>query len=40
LRRNGFVATQLAGLVYDLPRAEWSLSPDLRVNYMVAAARR
>lgn len=40
LRRNGFVATQLAGLIYDPPRAEWSLSPDLRVNYMVAAARR
>lgn len=40
LRRNGFVATQLAGLIYDLPRAEWSLSPDLRVNYMVAAVRR
>jgi 2-polyprenyl-6-hydroxyphenyl methylase/3-demethylubiquinone-9 3-methyltransferase len=40
LRRNGFVATQLAGLIYDLPRAEWSLSPDLRVNYVVAAVRR
>ncbi|HEX4184820.1 MAG TPA: bifunctional 2-polyprenyl-6-hydroxyphenol methylase/3-demethylubiquinol 3-O-methyltransferase UbiG [Stellaceae bacterium] len=40
LRRNGFVATQLAGLIYDPPRAEWSLSPDLRVNYMVSAARR
>jgi 2-polyprenyl-6-hydroxyphenyl methylase / 3-demethylubiquinone-9 3-methyltransferase len=40
LRRNGFVATQLAGLIYDPPRAEWSLSPDLRVNYMVAAVRR
>ena len=40
LRRNGFVATQLAGLIYDPPRGEWSLSPDLRVNYMVAAVRR
>lgn len=40
LRRNGLVATQLAGLIYDPIRAEWSLSPDLRVNYMVAAARR
>jgi 2-polyprenyl-6-hydroxyphenyl methylase/3-demethylubiquinone-9 3-methyltransferase len=40
LRRNGFVPTQLAGLIYDPPRAEWSLSPDLRVNYMVAAVRR
>ena len=40
LRRNGLVATQLAGLIYDPIRAEWSLSPDLRVNYMIAAARR
>jgi 2-polyprenyl-6-hydroxyphenyl methylase/3-demethylubiquinone-9 3-methyltransferase len=40
LSRNGFVATQLAGLVYDPGRAEWSLSPDLQVNYMVAAVRR
>jgi 2-polyprenyl-6-hydroxyphenyl methylase/3-demethylubiquinone-9 3-methyltransferase len=40
LRRNGFVATQLAGLIFDPLRAEWSLSPDLRVNYMVAAMRR
>jgi 2-polyprenyl-6-hydroxyphenyl methylase / 3-demethylubiquinone-9 3-methyltransferase len=39
LRRNGFVATQLAGLIYDPLLAEWSLSPDLRVNYMVAAVR-
>ena len=40
LRRNGFVATRLAGLVYDPWRGEWSLSPDLQVNYMVAAVRR
>ena len=40
LRRNGFLATQLAGLIYDPLRAEWSVSPDLRVNYMVAAVRR
>jgi 2-polyprenyl-6-hydroxyphenyl methylase/3-demethylubiquinone-9 3-methyltransferase len=40
LRRNGFVATQLTGLNYDPLRAEWSLSPDLRVNYMVTAVRR
>lgn len=40
LRRNGFVATQLAGLIYDPRRGEWSLSPDLQVNYMVAATRR
>ena len=40
LRRNGFVVTQLAGLIYDPQRAEWSLSRDLQVNYMVAAERR
>ena len=40
LRRNGFVVTQLAGLTYDPQRGEWSLSRDLRVNYMVAAVRR
>src|SRR6516164_9151237 len=40
LRRNGLVATQLAGLVYDPRRAEWVLSPDLQVNYMVGAVRR
>jgi len=40
LRRNGFVATQLAGLTYDPRRGAWSLSADLQVNYMVAAVRR
>ena len=40
LRRNGFVVTQLAGLIYDPHRAEWSFSRDLQVNYMVAAVRR
>ena len=40
LRRNGLVATELAGLVYDPRRAEWSVSPDLQVNYMVGAVRR
>lgn len=40
LRRNGLAATQLAGVVYDPRQGEWSLSPDLRVNYMVAAVRR
>ena len=40
LRRNGLAATQLAGLVYDPRRAEWVLSPDLQVNYMVGAVRR
>jgi 2-polyprenyl-6-hydroxyphenyl methylase / 3-demethylubiquinone-9 3-methyltransferase len=40
LRRNGLLATQLTGVVYDPLRGEWSLSPDLQVNYMVAAVRR
>ena len=40
LRRNGFVVTQLAGLNYEPRRGEWSVSADLQVNYMVAAARR
>lgn len=39
LRRNGLVATQIAGIVYDPHRARWSLSPDLAVNYMLAAVR-
>ena len=40
LRRNGFVATQIAGLVYDLQRGQWLLSSDLQCNYMIAAVRR
>jgi 2-polyprenyl-6-hydroxyphenyl methylase / 3-demethylubiquinone-9 3-methyltransferase len=40
LRRNGLVATQLAGLVYDPRRGEWLLSRDVQVNYMVGAVRR
>jgi 2-polyprenyl-6-hydroxyphenyl methylase / 3-demethylubiquinone-9 3-methyltransferase len=40
LRRNGIVATQITGVVYDPRRGEWSLSPDLGVNYMIAAVRR
>ena len=39
LRRNGLVTTQVTGVVYDPRRGEWSLSSDLRVNYMVGAAR-
>jgi 2-polyprenyl-6-hydroxyphenyl methylase/3-demethylubiquinone-9 3-methyltransferase len=39
LRRNGLVATRMAGIIYNPLRAEWSLSPDPSVNYMVAAAR-
>jgi 2-polyprenyl-6-hydroxyphenyl methylase / 3-demethylubiquinone-9 3-methyltransferase len=40
LRRNGFQATQLAGVSYDLMRGGWELSRDLKVNYMVMAVRR
>ena len=40
LRRNGLVATQVAGLVYDPRFREWLLSPDLQVNYMIGAVRR
>jgi 2-polyprenyl-6-hydroxyphenyl methylase / 3-demethylubiquinone-9 3-methyltransferase len=39
LRRRGLVATQLTGVVYDPRGGAWSLSPDLNVNYMVAAVR-
>lgn len=39
LRRNGLSAIHIAGIIYNPLRAEWSLSPDLSVNYMVAAAR-
>jgi 2-polyprenyl-6-hydroxyphenyl methylase / 3-demethylubiquinone-9 3-methyltransferase len=40
LRRNGITTTQITGVVYDPRRAEWSLSPDVAVNYMIAAVRR
>lgn len=40
LRRNGLRVTQLSGVSYDLARAEWSLSRDLEVNYMLMAVRR
>jgi 2-polyprenyl-6-hydroxyphenyl methylase / 3-demethylubiquinone-9 3-methyltransferase len=40
LRRNGLSATELTGIVYDPWRGTWSLAPDLRVNYVVAAVRR
>jgi hypothetical protein len=40
LRRNGLVATQVAGLVYDPRSSEWLIAPDLQVNYMVGAVRR
>ena len=40
LRRNGIATTQLIGVVYDPRRGEWSVSSELGVNYMIAAARR
>jgi 2-polyprenyl-6-hydroxyphenyl methylase / 3-demethylubiquinone-9 3-methyltransferase len=40
LRRGGLVATELAGLGYDLRNGRWTETADLSVNYMVAAARR
>ena len=39
LRRAGLRPTELAGLSYDWPRGEWSLSRDVDVNYMVVAVR-
>jgi 2-polyprenyl-6-hydroxyphenyl methylase / 3-demethylubiquinone-9 3-methyltransferase len=39
LRRGGLLATQLAGLGYDLVSSKWSETADLSVNYMVVAAR-
>jgi 2-polyprenyl-6-hydroxyphenyl methylase / 3-demethylubiquinone-9 3-methyltransferase len=40
LRRNRVVATHITGVVYNPTRGEWSVSPDLGVNYMIAAVRR
>jgi 2-polyprenyl-6-hydroxyphenyl methylase/3-demethylubiquinone-9 3-methyltransferase len=40
LRRNRLNAMRLTGLSYHLPRGEWSVSPDLAVNYMVVAVRK
>jgi 2-polyprenyl-6-hydroxyphenyl methylase/3-demethylubiquinone-9 3-methyltransferase len=39
LRRYGLRATALAGLGYDWGRGEWSVSPNLGVNYMLMAVR-
>ena len=39
LRRNGLNPTQMTGVGYDWIGAEWSLSRDLEVNYMVTAVR-
>jgi 2-polyprenyl-6-hydroxyphenyl methylase/3-demethylubiquinone-9 3-methyltransferase len=40
LRRAGLATTRLAGLSYGLRSAEWRLSDDLSVNYMLVAVRR
>lgn len=40
LRRAGLSPTELTGVSYDVIRGEWSLSPNLEVNYMIAAVRR
>jgi 2-polyprenyl-6-hydroxyphenyl methylase / 3-demethylubiquinone-9 3-methyltransferase len=39
LRRNRLNATRLTGFSYHLSRGEWSVSPDLAVNYLVVAVR-
>ncbi|MBV9860293.1 MAG: bifunctional 2-polyprenyl-6-hydroxyphenol methylase/3-demethylubiquinol 3-O-methyltransferase UbiG [Alphaproteobacteria bacterium] len=40
LRRHGFAAKRLAGIVYEPRTGGWRLSKDLSVNYLVMAARR
>ena len=40
LRRAGFVVTARRGLVFDPLRRDWRLSPDLSVNYFLAAVPR
>jgi 2-polyprenyl-6-hydroxyphenyl methylase / 3-demethylubiquinone-9 3-methyltransferase len=39
LRRHGLTATEMAGISYS-PGAEWKLSEDLAVNYMLMAVQR
>lgn len=39
LRRNGFAVEALTGVAYDPISGSWRLSPDLDVNYMMAATR-
>jgi 2-polyprenyl-6-hydroxyphenyl methylase/3-demethylubiquinone-9 3-methyltransferase len=38
LASAGFAEPRLEGLVYDVMRDEWKLSPDISVNYLAAAA--
>jgi 2-polyprenyl-6-hydroxyphenyl methylase/3-demethylubiquinone-9 3-methyltransferase len=40
LRRAGFVVTTRRGLVFDPLRRDWRLSPDMSVNYFLAAVAR
>jgi len=40
LRRAGLATTRLGGLAYDWRRGAWGETPDLSVNYMLAAVRR
>ncbi len=40
LRRNGLVATEIAGLSYQLGTGDWALTRDVEVNYLVMAVRR
>jgi 2-polyprenyl-6-hydroxyphenyl methylase / 3-demethylubiquinone-9 3-methyltransferase len=40
LRRNGLDASEIAGLTFDPIAGEWAISRDLRINYIVFAARR
>ena len=39
LRRNGLQVNALTGVAYDPVSGSWRLSPDLDVNYMLAATR-
>jgi 2-polyprenyl-6-hydroxyphenyl methylase / 3-demethylubiquinone-9 3-methyltransferase len=40
LRRAGLATTRLAGMSYNWRNAEWRISDDLAVNYMLVAIRR
>jgi 2-polyprenyl-6-hydroxyphenyl methylase / 3-demethylubiquinone-9 3-methyltransferase len=39
LRRHGLRTSQLSGVSYDLARDDWTLSKNLKINYMVMAVR-
>ena len=39
LRRYGLNPTEMTGVSYDWIRAEWSISRDLEVNYIIMAVR-